>query len=76
MDFRYREWFVPKTSYLSKAIAIENEYFFGDQNAIAIFTRVPKDGSDFFFHQDEYENLISAVKQEEYVSKIPPVISW
>lgn len=76
MDFRYRDWFVPQKSYLKQAITLENKYFYGDQSPIAIFTKQPTDGLDFFFHQDEYENLISAVKNEEYVSEVPPVISW
>lgn len=76
MDFRYRDWFVPDNSYLKTTITLENKYFFGDQNPIVIFTRQPTDGMDFFFHQDEYENLISAVQNEEYVSKVPPVVSW
>lgn len=76
MDFRLKEWFVPDDSYLKSSINLESNYFFGNQIPIVVYTKEPADGSNFFYHQDEYENLISAVKHEEYISDVPSVTCW
>lgn len=76
MDLRYREWFVPKDSYLSTSLEIERMYFLGPQDPFVVITKEPVDGRDFYFHQDKYLALVSAVRNADYVAEVPPVISW
>lgn len=76
MDFRYRDWFVPNESYLKAAINVDDRYFYGDQVQIAVFTKEPTDGADLFSHLTEYENMISTLGQDKYVSDVPPVTTW
>lgn len=76
MDFRYRDWFVPEGSDLKTAINVDDNYFHGDQVPVTVFTKEPTDGVNFFFHLEEYERMIAALKEEEHVTDVPPVTSW
>lgn len=76
MDLRYREWFVPKDSYLSESLKIERMYFLGPQDPFVVISKEPVDGRDFYFHQDEYLALVNAVRNADYVASVPPVTSW
>lgn len=76
MDIRFRDWFVPDSSYLKTAVYIEKDYFAGDQQPFSVYTKAALDGQDFFNHQDTYLELIAAVKKDTYVASVPPVITW
>lgn len=76
MDFRYREWFVPKDSYLSESLLVDELYFLGPQDPFSVITKEAVDGRDFFFLQNEYLYLVDAVRNADYVAEMPPVITW
>lgn len=76
MDIRFRDWFVPDSSYLKTAVHIENDFFLGDQQPFSVYTREPVDGQDFFNHQEAYLELIADLRKDSYVASIPPVVTW
>lgn len=76
MDFRYREWFVPKDSYLSESLYVDELYFLGQQDPFFVMTKEAVDGRDFYSLQDEYLNLVDAVRNADYVANFPPVVCW
>ena len=74
---RINEWLL-KVSVIFDADAaqIENEYFNGDQNAFFIFTKEAPEGSTYFDHQDDFVDLMSAVRSNEFVAEKPKVHGW
>lgn len=76
MDFQFRDWFTPDSSFLKDGFKVEEQYFSGDQQPFFIYTKEASDGRDFFFHQDDYVDLIDGIRNAEFVARVPPVTSW
>lgn len=72
MDFRYREWFPPKSSWLHDGYRLEHDYFFGEQNQIRVYTT---DGSHFY-NQEQMMNCILEIEESPYMSQLPESRSW
>lgn len=72
MDFRYREWFPPKTSWLHDGYRLEHEHFFGEQDLVKVYTT---EGSHFY-NQEQMMDCVFDFEQSPYISPLPESRSW
>lgn len=71
-DFRYREWFTPRNSWLRDGFQLEHKYFSGNQARLSLYTT----GGSHFYNQREMLQCISQFEKSPYVSSVPRLTSW
>ncbi|KXZ49350.1 hypothetical protein GPECTOR_22g944 [Gonium pectorale] len=76
MDFNFRELFVPEGNWLHEAFQVEDRYFGGEKVPVSAFTREPRDGRDYFYHQDQLQALSTQFAANPYITDVPAVTSW
>ncbi|KAG2425628.1 hypothetical protein HYH02_015000 [Chlamydomonas schloesseri] len=75
-DFNFREMFVPEGNWLHEAFQVEDRYFGGEKVPVAAYTRLPNDGRDYFYYQDQLAALGQKLGSDPYITDVPPVNSW
>ncbi|CAD7701858.1 unnamed protein product [Ostreobium quekettii] len=78
MDFKGREWFTPKDSWLQNVFKLEELYFAGDSTKFQVYTKeAPPDLPSYYYFQDGLARLeADLMANDKYVSDSPPVRSW
>lgn len=72
VDFQYKQWFTPPGSWIRDGFHIENKFFFGNQDHVALYTR---EGS-YFDNQENMFDCVNDIQSSPHLSEFPPSRSW
>lgn len=71
-DFKYREWFTPKNSWLRDGFQLEHELFSGNQAIVYVYTT----GGSHYYNQNQMLKCVSEFENSPYMSSTPRLNSW